>query len=57
MANLKLGLLGPLQVLRADAPITNFESDKMRALLVYLAVDSAKPHPRETVLSFVWIRV
>lgn len=54
MANLKLGLLGPLQVITGDAPITSFESDKARALLAYLAVESAQPHRREALVGLLW---
>ena len=54
MANLKLGLLGPLQLMAADAPITSFESDKVRALLVYLAVHAGAPHRREKLTGLLW---
>ncbi len=54
MANLTLGLLGSLQVTVANAPITNFESDKARALLAYLAVESGQPHRRESLLGLLW---
>lgn len=54
MANLTLGLLGSLQVMVADAPITSFESDKARALLAYLAVESHRPHRRESLLGLLW---
>lgn len=54
MANLKLGLLGPLQVTIDNAPITTFESDKVRALLAYLAVESEQPHRREALIGLLW---
>ena len=47
MAHLSLSLLGPFQVALAGESVTSFESNKVRALLVYLAVESARPHPRE----------
>ena len=40
MARLTLEVLGPLRVIKDNAPITRFESDKVRALLVYLAVQA-----------------
>jgi hypothetical protein len=47
MAHLSIRLLGSLQVTLDDEPITAFESDKVRALLAYLATESALPHRRE----------
>lgn len=49
-----MGLLGSLQVSVAKAPITTFESDKVRALLAYLAVESGQPHRRESLLGLLW---
>ena len=44
-------LLGPPQFTLGGQPITSFESDKVRALLVYLAVEADRPHSRnETTL-------
>ncbi len=54
MANLTLGLLGSLQVLVANAPITNFESNKARALLAYLAVEAGSAHRRESLIGLLW---
>ena len=54
MANLMLGLLGPLQVTLADAPISGFESDKARALLAFLAVEADRPHRREALIGILW---
>ncbi len=54
MANLTLGLLGSLQVTVANAPITNFESDKARALLAYLAVEADRPQRREALIGLLW---
>lgn len=54
MANLTLGLLGPLRVIAGDAPITSFESDKARALLAYLAVESTQPHRRDALVGLLW---
>ena len=40
MAGLSIRLLGPFQVALDGQPVTSFESDKVRALLVYLAEES-----------------
>ena len=47
MAQLALNLLGTFQAALDDAPITGFESDKVRALLAYLTVESDRPQRRE----------
>ena len=54
MPHLSLGVLGPLNVLVDDTPITTFESDKARALLVYLAVEADRPHRRESLVGLLW---
>src|SRR5512135_3563413 len=54
MAHLALGLLGSLQVMVANMPVTSFESDKGRALLAYLAVEANQPHRREALLGLLW---
>jgi len=35
-------------------PVTAFESDKVRALLAYLAVESDRPHRREKLVGLLW---
>ncbi len=54
MANLKLGLLGPLEVTAGDQPTATLESDKSRALLAYLAVESAQAHRRDVLVGLLW---
>jgi len=54
MAHLSLGVLGSLQVLIDDAPVTMLESDKVCALLVYLAVEADRPHRRESLVGLLW---
>lgn len=54
MAHLTISLLGPLQIFSDDNPVTAFESDKVRALLIYLAVESHQPHRRETLAGLLW---
>jgi predicted ATPase/DNA-binding SARP family transcriptional activator len=54
MARLSIGLLGPFYVLLNGEPITRFESDKVRVLLAYLALESDHPSRRETLASLLW---
>lgn len=54
MACLSLSLLGPLQVRLDDKPATGFKSDKVRALLAYLAVEADRPHRREALADLLW---
>ena len=54
MAHLSLEVLGSFQVLIGDTPITTFESDKVRALLAYLAVESDRPHRRDVLVGLLW---
>ena len=54
MAQLTLSFLGHFQVTLAGKPITNFESDRVRVLLAYLATEADRPHRREQVASLLW---
>ena len=54
MAQLKISLLGPIQVTLDGQPITGFKSNKVRALLAYLAVEADKPHRRESLAGLLW---
>ncbi|TAH54066.1 MAG: hypothetical protein EYC68_00975 [Chloroflexota bacterium] len=54
MPRLKLNVLGPLQIALANEPIAKLESDKTRALLVYLAVEAARAHRRAALLGLLW---
>ena len=54
MAHLSLSLLGPFQATLDDQPITSFESAKVRALLIYLAVEADRPHAREALAGLLW---
>jgi len=53
-ASVSLSLLGTFQVILDGEPVTAFESDKVRALLAYLAVESDRPHRRETLACLLW---
>ena len=54
MARLTLRVLGELQVSIDDVPIQSFESDKVRALLAYLAVEADRAHTREALIGLLW---
>ena len=54
MPRLSLSLLGSFQATLDGRPITGFESDRVRALLAYLAVEADRPHRRETVVGLLW---
>ncbi len=54
MARLSLSLLGPFQVFLDDEPVVDFATDKVRALLVYLAVEADRPHRRDTLAGLLW---
>jgi DNA-binding SARP family transcriptional activator/predicted ATPase len=54
MAHLHLSLLGPFRATLDGQPLTGFDSDKVRALLAYLAVESDLAHRRETVAGLLW---
>jgi DNA-binding SARP family transcriptional activator len=54
MAHLSLSLLGPFQVALDGQPVTGFKSNKVRALLAYLAVEADRPHRREVLAGLLW---
>ncbi|UCG24428.1 MAG: winged helix-turn-helix domain-containing protein [Chloroflexota bacterium] len=54
MSRIILSLLGPFQLLLDDAPVTNWKSKKVQALLAYLAVEDGHPHHRDTLASMLW---
>ena len=54
MPRLAISLLGPFQVTVDGVPVTSFESDKVRALLAYLAVEARAPHRRERLAGLLW---
>jgi WD40 repeat protein/DNA-binding SARP family transcriptional activator len=54
MPTLKLCLLGSFQAFHRRIPLTDFESDKARALLAYLAVEYNRPHRREFLAGLFW---
>ena len=54
MADLSLSFFGGFQVLVAGEPANAFESDKVRALLAYLAIEADHPHRRERLAGLLW---
>lgn len=54
MPRLTLSLFGPLHIERPDAAEVRFPYDKVRALLIYLAVEADRAHRRETVAELLW---
>jgi adenylate cyclase len=54
MARLSLSFLGPFQVTLDGQPVTSFKSNKVRALLAYLAVEADRPHRREVLAGLLW---
>lgn len=54
MARLSILSLGTLQITLDAVPLTAFASDKARALLTYLAVESDRPHRRERLAGLLW---
>ncbi|MGW8249009.1 MAG: nSTAND1 domain-containing NTPase [Anaerolineales bacterium] len=54
MSNLEILLLGPFQVRLGGEVITGMRSDKVRALLAYLAVEADQPHRREKLAGLLW---
>jgi DNA-binding SARP family transcriptional activator len=51
---LSIRLLGPFEVLLDGQRVAGFTSDKVRALLAYLAVESNQPHRRQALASLLW---
>ena len=54
LTRLDLSLLGPFAVRLDGEPITGFASDKVRALLAYLAVEGRRPHRRDALAGLLW---
>ena len=54
MAHLALSFLGGFQVVLDGHPVTEFKSNKVRALLAYLAVEADRPHRREALAGLLW---
>ncbi len=53
-ANVNVRLLGPFRVERAGKALTAFKSNKVRALLAYLAVEHQQSHHRDVLADLLW---
>ena len=54
MKVLQLRLLGEFQAVIGDLPIENFPTDKIRALLAYLAAEADRLHARTHLATLLW---
>ncbi|MFN8440614.1 MAG: BTAD domain-containing putative transcriptional regulator [Caldilineaceae bacterium] len=54
MSLLTLRGLGPLEVAYQATTVTAFPTDKIRALLIYLALENDHPHRRERLAALFW---
>jgi predicted ATPase/DNA-binding SARP family transcriptional activator len=54
MARLSILSLGTLHLTLDDVPLTGFDSDKARALLAFLAIESHCAHRRERLAGLLW---
>ncbi len=54
MTQLVISTLGPLKSTTAHVPSSGFLSDKVRALLVYLALNQDRPQRREALAALLW---
>jgi DNA-binding SARP family transcriptional activator len=54
MSQLAICLLGSFQVTLDGQLLTGFETDKTRALMAYLAVETGQPHRREALAALFW---
>jgi len=54
MARLSIHLLGSFEATLDGEPVSGFASDKVRALLAYLASESDRPHRRGALVGLLW---
>jgi ABC-type oligopeptide transport system substrate-binding subunit/DNA-binding SARP family transcriptional activator len=54
MPSLSLSLFGSFQATLDGHSIAGFESNKVRALLAYLAVEADRPHSRDELIGLLW---
>jgi DNA-binding SARP family transcriptional activator len=54
MSRLAISLLGSFRVTLDDVSLTTFATDKVRALLAFLAVEADRPHRREALADLLW---
>lgn len=54
MASVALKVLGGFQAMVGEHPITDFATDKVRALFGYLALEAGRPHMRSALAALLW---
>src|SRR5437868_9418835 len=54
MSRLKLSLLGAFGVELDGSPVSDFGTDKTRALLAYLCVEASRAHRRDALAGLLW---
>ena len=54
MARLEMSLLGGFHALVDGSPVSGFDTDKTRALLVYVVVEASRAHSREGLAGLLW---
>jgi len=54
MPIIDLQLLGAFHISRDQAPLPGFDSERVRALMAYLAVDRSHPHRRTELAALLW---
>ncbi len=54
MSTFALSFLGTFDVTRDGVPLTRFRSDKVRALLAFLATAADRPHTRAALAALLW---
>jgi len=54
MPHLRISLLGPFSAILDDQPISQFRTNKVQALLIYLAAERDHPHQREALMTLLW---
>jgi predicted ATPase/DNA-binding SARP family transcriptional activator len=54
MPRLAMWFLGSFRAALDEDPVCGIEYDKVRALLAYLALESERPHRRETLAGLLW---
>ncbi|NJK80868.1 MAG: hypothetical protein HC914_13605 [Chloroflexaceae bacterium] len=54
MSRLVIQTLGTFQITLDGTVVTRFDSNKARALLLYLAVEATRPHSRDTLIHLFW---
>lgn len=53
-SSLSICLFGPVEVRLDGEPVSGFEYNKVRALLIYLAVEAGRPHTRASLCALLW---